>query len=195
MKRLLLTFALLLVAAPTAAQDQMNFPPDEAWRFRNFTNPGSCVQCSVGMCGWWQNVPQASYLLYDTDEYGPAVYHGSNPSRVTAYCDRRNIPAYNVTGSTTYDWMKWASRNGRMCAIGCYSSHFQTLLWWNPDPADARPWKVKNNWMVTGTNSVRSFNEFSDSEFRRHHESSGKWVVILKAPPPPVKPKYISWWK
>ena len=60
---------LLALVTPLRAQDQMNMPPDIAWVFRNFTNPGSCVQCSVGMCGWWQNEPAATYLVYDT-EYG-----------------------------------------------------------------------------------------------------------------------------
>jgi hypothetical protein len=146
------------------------------------------------MCGAWQNVPAAAYLLWDT-EFGARVRGGSYPSRVEKYCDARQISAYNVTGSSTYDWMKWAGRNGRMCAIGCYSSHFQTLLWVNPDPTDPKPWKVKNNWNVAGNNNIRAYNEFTEAEFRRHHEASGKWVVILKTPPPPVKPKYLAWWQ
>ncbi len=36
-----------------------------------YRNPdGSCVQCSLGMCGVWNNTPAASTLLWDTP-YGP----------------------------------------------------------------------------------------------------------------------------
>ena len=148
----------------------------------------SCVQCSIGMAGVWQNCPQATTLLWDT-EYGPAVRGGSNPSRVEGYCDRRGIPAYNITGSTTFDWMKWAAKTGRMAAIGCFPVHFQTEIWYNPDPSDTKPWKICNN------NSPNRIDEYSESEFRRHHLASGQWVVVLKTPPPPAKPVYVAWWQ
>ena len=192
MKRLLLTFALLLLSAPLGAQDQVtDFPPDVAAWFLN--RDGSCVQCSISMCGVWQNVPAASTLLWDT-EYGPRVRGGSYPSRVESYCDARKIPVYNVTGEATIDWIKWASKTGRMSAIGCYSNHFQTCLYYNPDPNDLKPWKVKNNWGVSGGDNIRSYNAFTDAQFRKNHLASGRWVVILKAPPPPPLPRYVAWW-
>ena len=53
-----------------------------------FLNPpdygGSCVQCSVGMCGVDQNVPAAAMLLWDT-EYGRAERGGSGPSRARTH--------------------------------------------------------------------------------------------------------------
>lgn len=189
MQRLSLLAVLLLVllsANIVAGQDQVSdFPPEVRQWFRN--PDGSCVQCSIGMCGVWQNVPEASTLLWDT-EYGPRVRGGSNPSRVEAYADRRHIPMWNVTGSNTWDWMKWACKSGRMVAIGCFSSHFQTLVWFNPDPSDQKPWKVCNN------NSPTRVDEYTESEFRRHHLASGQWVVVLKSPPPPALPQYVAWW-
>lgn len=191
-----LSALLLAVALSTTAfaqGDQVtDFPPEVAAWFIN--KDGSCVQCSIGMCGWWQNKPEATYLLWDTD-YGKRVRGGSYPSRVEEYCDRRQIPAYNITGEATIDWIKWASRTGRMSAVGCYSSHFQTCLYWNPDPNDAKPWKIKNNWGVSGSDNVRSYNEFTDAQFRKYHNQSGRWVVILKSPPPPVRPVYVEWWR
>jgi hypothetical protein len=186
-----LIFALVAsTAGALPAQDQVtDFPADTAKWFIN--EDGSCVQCSIGMCGSWQNTPSATFLLWDS-EYGARVRGGSSPSRVEAYCDRRKIPAYNITGSETYEWMKWASRTGRMSAIGCYSSHFQTLLYHDPAKGE---WYVKNNWGASGGNNIKSHNVFSDAQFRRHHEASGKWVVILKTPPPPMKPLYVAWWK
>jgi hypothetical protein len=179
---------ILVLAAPlvAAAQDQLQLDPEVRYWYRN--PDGSCVQCSIGMCGIWQNEPKASTLLWST-EYGPAVRGGSGPSRVEGYADRRNMPIYNVTGDGTYDWMKWAARTGRMTAIGCFSSHFQTLFWFNPDPSDPKPWKVCNN------NSAKRIDEYTDSEFKRHHRNSGYWVVILKAPPPPHYPEYVAWWR
>lgn len=178
---------LALLASSAAAQDQMELPGDVCTWFVN--TDGSCVQCSISMAGVWQNVPQASTLLFSTD-YGRAVRGGSGPGRVEAYSDARGIPVYNVTGENTWDWMKWAAKTGRLSAIGCFRAHFQTLLWYNPDPSDPKPWKVRNNWHGTTDEHY----EFSESEFRRHHLSSGQWVVILKTAPPPMPPAYVKWW-
>lgn len=193
-KLLLLLSAIVLMVAGSncKAQDQMNFPPEVAAWFVNVD--GSCVQNSISMCGVWQNCPPASTLLWDT-EYGRRVRGGSYPSRVESYCDQRKIPVYNVTGEATMDWMKWASKTGRMSAIGCYSNHFQTLLYYNPDPNDPKPWKVKNNWGVSGGDSVRSYNSFTEAEFKKYHLASGRWCVILKTPPPPPTPRYVAWWQ
>lgn len=173
---------LLLLLCPSLAmsQDQLNFPKEVRGWFRN--PDGSCVQCSIGMCGVWQNVPQATTLLWDT-EYGPRVRGGSNPSRVEDYCDRRQIPAYNVTGEPTFRWMKWACKSGRMAAIGAGSSHFQTLVWY-----DGTTWYVCNN------NSTDRIDKYTDTQFERLHLASGKWVVILKTSPPPSEPVFYKWW-
>lgn len=182
--RSILSLVLLLAAAPLLAQDQVSdFPPEVRQWFRN--PDGSCVQCSIGMCGYWQNVPAATTLLWDTD-YGPKVRGGSYPSRVEKYCDARQIPVYNVTGSQTWEWMKWAAKTGRMSAIGAGSAHFQTLCW--HDPASDR-------WYVCNNNSPTRIDTYDWAGFRRLHLASGQWVVILKAPPPPVKPRYVAWWQ
>lgn len=178
------------LALPPAvhAQDTLEVPPS-VWAW--FINrDGSCVQCSIGMCGVWQNTPAATTLLWDTP-YGSRVRGGSWPGRVESYCDARRIPAYNVTGSNTWDWMKWASKTGRIAAIGCFGSHFQTLVYYDPRPDVAKPWRVQNNWGGTFDKPYA----FTESEFRRHHLASGQWVVILKTPSPPALPTYREWWR
>lgn len=149
----------------------------------NFRNPdGSCVQCSIGMCGVDQNDANAANLLWDT-EYGPAVRGGSNPSRVRDYCERRGIRAWNITGDSTFDWMRWAARNGRGAAIGAGANHFQTLCGY-----DGRTWYVCNN------NSTGRIDQYNDQEFRRLHLASGPWIVILDRPPHAPLPRYVKWW-
>ena len=71
------TLAILAVLAASACFGQdsvapysMQLPPETRVWFRN--PDGSCVQCSIGMCGVWQNVPAAYSLLWDT-EYGARV--------------------------------------------------------------------------------------------------------------------------
>lgn len=187
MRKLSLILLSLILAPMLHAQDQLDLPGDVCVWFVN--EDGSCVQCSISMCGVNQNVPQASTLLFKT-EYGNAVRGGSGPGRVEAYAESRGIPCYNVTGDNTWDWMKWAARNGRTCAIGCFSSHFQTLLWYDPTPGAAKPWKVRNNWYNTTDKTA----EYTEAEFRRYHLASGQWVVILKTPPPPMTPTYVKWW-
>jgi hypothetical protein len=182
---MLLVIVLSCLAQRAMADDQLTLPENvRAW----FRNPdGSCVQCSIGMAGVWQNFPAASYLLWDT-EFGKAVRGGSYPSRVEKYCDARRIPVYNITGEGTYDWMKWASKTGRMSAIGAGTAHFQTLVYYDATPGVERPWCVCNN------NSPTRIDRYTEAGFRRLHESSGKWVVILKTPAPPPQPRYVKWW-
>jgi len=159
-----------------------DLPADiRAW----FRNPnGSCVQCSIGMCGVDQNAPAAATLLWDT-EYGKKERGGSGPSRVAAYCDKRGIRAYNVTGSTTWDWMKWACATGRGAAIGAGSNHFQTLMGYDPQ---------SGTWYVCNNNSPRQIDSYDEAQFRRLHLASGQWVVILDYPPHPARPMYLRWW-
>lgn len=150
-----------------------------------FRNPdGSCVQCSIGMCGVDQNNPNAATLLWDT-EYGSKVRGGSNPSRVANYCDRRGIKAYNVTGSQTFEWMKWAALTGRGAAIGAGTQHFQTLVGYDPE---------RGKWYVCNNNSPIRIDEYSEAGFRKLHLASGPWVVILEGPPHPARPQYVRWW-
>jgi hypothetical protein len=179
----LLMFLIVLLSSTAYAQDAKDdFPKEVRVWFRN--PDGSCVQCSIGMCGVWQNVPAATTLLWKT-EYGPAVRGGSYPSRVEAYCDARSIPAYNVTGSNTWDWMKWCASTGRMAAIGAARVHFQTLVWWNQET---------NRWYVCNNNSPTVIDEYTWAQFRSLHLASGQWVVILKTPPPPALPEFVPWW-
>jgi hypothetical protein len=165
--------------------DMLDFPPEvRAW----YRNPdGSCVQCSIGMCGVWQNTLEASTLLWDSP-YGSRVRGGSGPSRVANYSKERGIPIYNITGEGTLDWMKWAIRNGRMVAIGAGVAHFQTLVWISNDPSDKKPFKVCNN------NSPTRIDEYDFNSFMRLHLSSGRWVVIIKSPSPPAMPKNYDEW-
>lgn len=167
----------------------MDYPGEVCVWFVN--QDGSCVQCSISNCGVWHNDPNAATLLFDSANFGSRVRGGSSPSRVEGYADRRQIPIYNVTGEPTWEWMKWVAKTGRMAAIGYFSSHFQTEIWYNPDPSDPKPWKVRNNWY--NTTSVN--NEYTESQFRHYHLASGQWIVVLKAPPPPMQPLYTSWWK
>ena len=74
MKPLLLLGMLWLAAnaSPALAQDiecpDPRLAADLPREIRTwFRNPdGSCVQCSIGMCGVDQNVPAAATLLWDT---------------------------------------------------------------------------------------------------------------------------------
>ena len=150
-------------------------------------NPdGSCVQCSISMCGYDQNYPEASMLLWDTD-YGKAERGGGWPERTSKYAQSRGMRCFNITGNEVYDWMKWACATGRGCAIGAGSAHFQTLVGYDPKT---------QTWYVCNNNSTDKIDVYNDAAFRRLHEASGKWVVILDVPPRPSMPwEYKEWWK
>jgi len=170
-------------ADPPSTAHQLQIPTEIRQWYRN--PDGSCVQCSIGMCGIAQNVPEAYTLLWDTD-YGTKVRGGSYPSRVEAYSDRRGIKIYNITGSETFDWMKWACKTGRFAAIGAGTRHFQTLYGWD---------EATDRWYVCNNNSPHRVDTYSSSEFRRLHLASGQWVVILDYPPGARAPIYIPWWE
>jgi hypothetical protein len=104
------------------------------------------------MCGVDQNVPAAATLLWNT-EYGPRERGGSGPSRVAGYCDRRGIRAFSITGSSTWDWMKWAAETGRGAAIGAGSAHFQTLMGYD---------RQSGTWYVCNNNSPSRIDEYSE---------------------------------
>ena len=181
--RTLITIAAILICGDAASATEMMELPAEvrAW----FRNPdGSCVQCSIGMCGAWSNVPAATMLLWDT-RYGSAVRGGSWPSRVASYCNARGIRAYNVTGDATHSWMMWAAKTGRFAAVGAGQAHFQTL--YGKDAANKL-------WFVCNNNSTHKIDEYTQAGFDRLHHASGHWGVILAGPAPPAVPVYRQWW-
>lgn len=186
-------FLILVVAAFASGEYALAVEPRDprlavdlpaelrAW----YRNPdGSCVQCSIGMCGVDQNVPEAATLLWDT-EYGRAERGGSWPSRVAAYSHARGIRIYNVTGQGTWDWMKWAAVTGRGAAIGAGTAHFQTLMGYDPRT---------NTYFVCNNNSTNRIDAYDEAAFRRLHLASGQWAVILDYPPHPERPRYRQWW-
>jgi hypothetical protein len=153
---------------------------------QKFRNPdGSCVQCSNGMTGTDQNIGAFAYLLWDS-EYGKKVRGGSSPSRVANYARERNVRIYNVTGKTTWDWMKWACLNGRGAAIGAGGNHFQTLVGYDPP---------SQKWYVVNNNGDQRIQEYDDAAFRRLHLASGQWCVILDYPPAPAPARIVEWWR
>lgn len=187
-RRMVFLLAAFLISSSAIAQDAR--VPDKALKIpeeirRKFFNPdGSCVQCSIGMCGADQNDPNAARLLVNS-EWGPAERGGSGPQRVAEYCNRRGIKAWNVTGEETWEWMKWASRTGRMAAIGAGHNHFQTLCYYD---------QQQGVWWVCNNNSPHRIDAYSERAFRQLHLASGQWVVILDSPPSPPRPIYRKWW-
>jgi hypothetical protein len=152
-----------------------------------FRNPdGSCVQCSIGMCGIDGNVPEAYTLLVDS-EFGAKVRGGSWPARVEEYARQRGIRCWNVTGADTYKAMGWACESGRCAAIGFKTAHFCTLLGSQGSGADRR-------WFVCDNNTPQRVDEYDDDTFRAQHLASGPWCVILDCPPAPRRPQYRKWW-
>lgn len=180
---LLFSVSAAVAVEPRDPRLSVDLPAElRAW----YRNPdGSCVQCSIGMCGTDQNVPAAATLLWDT-EYGKKERGGSGPGRVAAYAQKRQIKIYNITGRDTWDWMRWACATGRGAAIGAGGSHFQTLVGHNPQT---------NTWYVCNNNSTGRIDEYSDAAFRRLHLASGQWIVILDYPPHPERPEYVNWWQ
>lgn len=150
-----------------------------------FWNPdGSCVQCSIGMCGIHCNDPNAALLLWDS-QYGPAIRGGSWPSRVSAYFQERGIRGWNIIGEeNTFAWMKWACRTGRFAAIGAGSAHFQTLYGYD---------EQRNRWLVCNNQTPGRIDEYDDASFRRLHMQSGPWIVVL-AKPASEPPQLVEWW-
>lgn len=190
--KVLLSLVALLVLLTSAAIAQDQPPPSVPYKMEVpaeirawFRNPdGSCVQCSLALSGIWQNEPRAYTLLWDS-EYGAKVRGGSGPSRVEAYADRRQLPIYNVTGSGTWEWMRWAAKTRRLAAIGAGRSHFQSLYGWDPST---------NRWFVENNNSTSRVDSYTWEDFRRLHLSSGQWIVIIDRPPPAPIPQYVTWW-
>lgn len=150
-----------------------------------YWNPdGSCVQCSIGMCGRAANDPNAASVLWDS-KYGPAVRGGSWPERVADYFRARGIRGWNVTGEeNTFAWMEWAVKTRRFAAIGAGRAHFQTL--WGKD-------FKRNVWLVCNNQTPGRIDEYDDATFRRLHLASGPWITVL-AKPASAPPKPVEWW-
>lgn len=189
---------ILVVGLASVANAQNGTTSNLAWNdpilslhvpqniLRLFKNPdGSCVQCSNSMTGTDQNIPQFSYLLWNSP-YGGSVRGGSNPSRVASYAKARNVRIWNITGEQTFDWMKWACRNGRGAAIGAGTNHFQTLVGYDPQ---------RSVWFVVNNNGDQRIQEYGDKEFHQLHYASGPWCVILDYPPAAAPPEEVNWWE
>lgn len=178
-------FLLLLRPGLSTAQERhvvasMGLPaPVTAWYF----NPdGSCVQLSIGICGVYCNDMNAASLPFDS-AYGPAVRGGSIPSRVSNYCNRRGIQAWNVTGPTTLEWARFAVDTGRYAAIGLGTQHFQTIYGYD---------YTTKEWLVCNNQTPKQIDRYSEAEFARLHQQSGLWIVVLKRPSSPA-PEYVDW--
>lgn len=161
--------------------------PDEV-RLWFFNTDGSCVQCSGGMVGVRNNLPAWTFLLFNTDEYGPAQRGGSGPDRVARYARARGMRLFNVTGRSTYEYMEWAAKTGRFAAIGAFSGHFQTHYGRDFTPA-AEKYFVCNNWPGQIVTS------YSQREFERVHEASGLWCFVPDEPACPPVHQVVEWWK
>ena len=159
---------------------------------QKFRNPdGSCVQCSNGMTGTDQNVPEFAWLLWDS-EYGNKVRGGSNPSRVANYAKQRGVKIFNVTGQPTFDYMKKACKSGRGAAIGAASAHFQTLVGYDDRGTTEA---TDDLWYVVNNNGDQKIQEYDNAAFTRLHLASGRWCVVLDYPPAPAPGKVREWWK
>jgi len=154
----------------------------EGTRIRYFNPDGSCVQLSIGLSGTIQNVPVAARLPFDS-EFGSGIRGGSDPSRVAAYCDKRHIPAYQITGRPTIKWIEWGVRNGRFPAIGLSTRHFQTVFGWD-EKADM--------FYVCNNQTPKTIDIMPRSKFLQLHHQSGEWIVLLKNVSP-SNPKLVNW--
>lgn len=185
MKLIYLVLLSIVTSVCFSQENKMELPQEVRDRYHNFGS-GSCVQCSIGMCGVWLGNDNAASLLWDS-KYGPAEIGGSTPSRVANYARSRGLAIYNVTGdSEPYKWHDWAVKTGRYAAIGAGSRHFQTLYGKNFE---------NDTWYVCNNNSPNRVDTYSDNEYSNLHRASGLWIVILKGPSAPAIPEYIPYWK
>jgi hypothetical protein len=183
MNVLMLSLALAGGVEPADPRLSFDVPREIRERYRN--PDGSCVQCSIGMCGVDQHVPAAATLLWKT-EYGPAERGGSGPDRVATYARTRGMKVHNVTGRAVYDYLKWATANGRGAAVTCQPYHMQTLAGHDPK---------SNQWFVCNNNSPQKIDTYDDGTFHRLCDASGPWCVVLDYPPHPARPAYRKWWQ
>lgn len=104
---------------------------------------------------------------------------------ISATVSARDRVVYNVTGESTWDWMKWAAETGRGAAIGAGTAQFQTLVGYD---------RQTGTYYVCNNNSPQRIDSYDEAAFRRLHLASGQWVVILDYPPHPERPQYVPWW-
>ncbi len=180
-----LAFAVTILSCCGVAPGQaVDLPADQRLRFAN--RDGSCVQCSIGLLGVWQNVPAAETLLWDS-EYGPAVRGGAVPSRVREYCRRRGIEAHVVTRDVM-PWIEWAVRTRRGAAVawvgrnGVKKNHMVVVAGISDD----------GRFGVWDGNRPAAIRWVERAVFQR---SVGGWCVILDAPPGPGVAKVVRWWE
>ena len=153
---------------------------------------GSCVYMSVGAAGQYQNCPSASYMPFESI-YGAECRGGSWPSRFESDARKRGLNAVSVTGSATYEWMRWAVINGRWAACGCGTAHFQTVVGY--DDAGTPEDEDDDSWYVWNCNDVDrapdTIYKYTDREFKRLHRASGEWCVVLVNIA--TRPEYPRW--
>lgn len=168
-------FVLIWSFGVLAYGQQMNLPPD--LRNKYYNTDGSCVQCSIGMVGLWNNNQSAASLLWNT-EFGPAVRGGSSPSRVASYATARKIPIYNITGNTE-PWIEWALMTGRGCGGTWDYSHMVAFVGMTPD---------RQHFAICNNQTPRKIEWYDRATFYRRHRVDGTWVVILKNQAPTPSP-------
>lgn len=157
------------------------FPREQREAYEN--SSGSCVYMSTAAAGLWQNVPLAWTLPWDT-EYGTACRGGATPSSFERNAKARGLLAVSVTGSKTYEWMKWAIRNGRWCAIGAGRAHFQTLVGCDEQAGTWDVWNCNDRNVVT---------RYTDAEFQQLHKACGNWcIVLIEYPDAPGMPENLN---
>ena len=178
---------MIVLAAPAVAGElAIDLPEDQRVRYRN--PDGSCVQCSIGMCGCWRSNQAAARLLHNS-EYGPAVRGGSGPERVARYCQERQIAVWNITGPATTDWVLWSLHTGRGAAVLYGSNHFVTAVGYRPHTQEVA---------ICDNNSPTRIQWMTLGEFKRRHLAWGGqgWTVILKGPSAPGRDVwFLPWWR
>ncbi|KKN36161.1 hypothetical protein LCGC14_0776440 [marine sediment metagenome] len=173
---------MIVLASPASGAESnvaVDLPEEQRVRFRNMD--GSCVQCSIGMLGVHMNQLAAELLLWSSP-YGPAVRHGSGPSRVREYCNARGIPAFNVTGDTL-PWVEWALLTGRGAAITWGRGHMVTAVGISPN---------RQLFAICDNNSPYRIQWVDRNTFVTKH--GNRWAVIVRGPRPPGVPAVYPWW-
>jgi hypothetical protein len=141
------------------------------------------------MAGVACNLQAAENLLWQSP-YGPPIRGGSSPSRVKAYCDARRLPAWNVTGPDSMQWVEWALRNGRPCGILWGQNHMITAVGYSGQSITKQSYIA-----VCDNNSPQRIDWYAYDDFKRRHNAwGGGWVVIFQTPPPPGKAPLVAWW-
>jgi len=175
-----LTTILVFACTLLASANEWRMPQAQFERFRNIPDPkdgsGSCVQASLSMCGAHHGVPQAEFLLVDS-EYGPAELGGSWPERVVRYSQKRGMAIYSIEGSDSVEWIEWALLRGCYVGITYGQAHMICAV----ACGEQGEWFeiVDNNY----PSEVRRVDR--DTFIREHRLHGGGWCVILDTAGPP----------